>query len=478
MRRLAHLLILLAALGAGPAIAEPSVPWMPSPAARHALELLVDEAGLPLPVSQWPLPRAAVMQALDALAHDLPAPLDVARALVAGELRAAEDASLSLALRGHAEALSGFGDEATPGSVLGVRSGTAAAPGYAMQIGARVDEGAVPSRSQPKLRLEDSAIAVRIGDLQLQAWAHRSWWGPGWQSSLLLGSNAPPAYGIGVQRAGTGRSSSPWLSWMGPWTYDLFVARNDDTMGSMLVGTRITMRPLTWLEIGLSRTAQWGGRGRPESLDSFVQMLVGLGVNVEDDAQTKDVANELSGIDLRLRCPLGVRCAVYGQFIGEDETNHLPTRFLGLYGLEGWSADGRHRWFAEFAETLCGAVLDHNPVRRCAYRNHSYPEGYAHAGRWLGSAAGADSRLLTVGWLDAAGGTSLRVHAGSIGARVGVFASETETAQAGPMRGLAARQSWRWGRATLGAELDWFTVHAQQGKVEEARLGMTVRMPF
>ena len=78
---------------------------------------------------------------------------------------------------------------------------------------------------------------------------------------------------------------------MGPWTYDLFVARNDDTMGSMLVGTRITMRPLTWLEIGLSRTAQWGGRGRPESLDSFVQMLVGLGVNVEDDAQTRDCAN-------------------------------------------------------------------------------------------------------------------------------------------------------------------------------------------
>jgi hypothetical protein len=123
-------------------------------------------------------------------------------------------------------------------------------------------------------------------------------------------------------------------------------------------------------------------------------------------------------------------------------------------------------------------VLAHNPVRPCAYRNHAYPDGYAHAGRWLGAAAGADSRLLTLGWLDAAGGTSLRVHTGSIGARVGTFAADADPAHAGQLRGLAARQSWRWGRATLGAELDWFAVEARQGKVEEARLGMTVRMPF
>jgi len=236
--------------------------------------------------------------------------------------------------------------------------------------------------------------------------------------------------------------------------------------------------PLASLEIGFSRTAQWGGRGRPESLDSFVRMLAGEGINVEDDTQTQDVANELSGVDLRLRCPLGVPCALYGQFIGEDEANHLPARFMGLYGLESWSADGRHRWFAELVETTCGAVLAQNPVRPCAYRNHAYPEGYAHAGRWLGSAAGADSRLLTVGWLDVAGATSLRVHAGNIGARVGVFEDFADPAHAGRLRGLTARQAWRWGRVTLGAELDWFVVDTLQGTLEQARLGMTVRIPF
>ena len=72
---------------------------------------------------------------------------------------------------------------------------------------------------------------------QLQAWAHRSWWGPGWQSSLVLGNNAPPFYGIGLQRASAARSDSRWLSWMGPWSYEFFIAGDDDTINSYLVGS-------------------------------------------------------------------------------------------------------------------------------------------------------------------------------------------------------------------------------------------------
>ena len=45
-----------AMLSAVAAHANPSIPWTPSLAARHALEMLADEAGLQLPVTQWPLP--------------------------------------------------------------------------------------------------------------------------------------------------------------------------------------------------------------------------------------------------------------------------------------------------------------------------------------------------------------------------------------------------------------------------------------
>jgi hypothetical protein len=233
------------------------------------------------------------------------------------------------------------------------------------------------------------------------------------------------------------------------------------------------------LEIGLTRTAQWGGRGRPQSFDSFLLMLESARFNPDTPAkQAEDPAKELAGLELRLRCGSIVPCAFYAQLAAEAETRNVPSNFLGLYGLESWSADGRHRWFAEFAVTVCGGAYGYYPVRGCAYRSFDYPDGYTHAGRWLGSAAGADSRLWTLGWLDVERGMLLRLHYGSIGARVGVYAPAADPVHSGSIRGVSGRKSWTWGRATVGAELDWMRIDAQQGPLQEARLGATMHMPF
>ena len=61
---------------------------MPDAAARHRLELLVDEAGLELPLTHWPLPRRAVEDALDALPGALAPALADARAQLQENLRA------------------------------------------------------------------------------------------------------------------------------------------------------------------------------------------------------------------------------------------------------------------------------------------------------------------------------------------------------------------------------------------------------
>lgn len=181
--------------------AEPSVPWAPSAAGRHAIELLVDDAGLDLTTTQWPLPRSAVARAIDALPSELPPALDAARARVKRELRA-EDGSLgTVTIRSRAEVLAGFGDDATPGSALALRSPTYAAPNLAMQFGARVDVRANAAASGTRLRLDDSAVATEAFGVQLQAWAHRAWWGPFWQSALALSNNAPALMGVGLQRA-------------------------------------------------------------------------------------------------------------------------------------------------------------------------------------------------------------------------------------------------------------------------------------
>src|SRR5450759_1234717 len=51
--------------------AGPSIPYMPTWQARHHLERLVDEAGLQITTTHWPLPSLAIQNALEDLPKDI-----------------------------------------------------------------------------------------------------------------------------------------------------------------------------------------------------------------------------------------------------------------------------------------------------------------------------------------------------------------------------------------------------------------------
>ncbi|MEP6504566.1 MAG: capsule assembly Wzi family protein [Betaproteobacteria bacterium] len=459
-----------------------SVPWTPSLEGRHAIEVLVDDGGLALTVSQWPLPRDAVQQALDALPSALPPALAAARDRVQAELRSQQHGRLGLTVRQRADALSGFGDDATPGSSLQLRSGELDGPHLAMQLGGRLDPVADSGRAQATARLDDSAIAVDAFGIQAQAWAHRSWWGPGWQSALPLGNNAPALAGIGLQRAAVVPSESPWLSWIGPWNADFFLARTTGQApapgsDALVSGFRLTARPLSHVEIGLTRMVQFGGLGRAETLRSFGRALSGRHQNVEPGTdQSLDSGNGLAGYDMRIRCPDALRCAAYGQLMGEDDKKHLPYKFLELLGTEVWSADGVTRLFFEWTMTGCQIGLKGSNQHGCAYRNYAYQGGYTSANRWLGASVGGDSRLLTLGWIDSDWDSSIRVDHGRVGASIGVFSSTADTSSIGSLWAVSARRSWHFGSARLTPEFDWSHVATTTGVRVESRFGLEMSM--
>ena len=103
-----------------------SVPWTPSLTARHAIEVLVDDGGLPLTMSQWPLPREAVQRALDTLP---------ARA----------------AARAGRRARAGAGGVARP-AVCRVGADRARAQGCAAGLRRRCDAGQQPATAQWRTR--------------------------------------------------------------------------------------------------------------------------------------------------------------------------------------------------------------------------------------------------------------------------------------------------------------------------------------
>jgi len=348
-----------------------------------------------------------------------------------------------------------------------------------MQVGGRLDPVADSGATHATARLDDTAVAVDAFGIQAQAWAHRSWWGPGWQSALPLSNNSPPLDAIGFQRAAVVPSESPWLSWLGPWNTDFFVARTEGQppgpgSDALITGWRVTAHPLPLLEISLTRMAQFGGQGHAETLGSFARAVVGAHANAQTVvAQSHDSGNGLAGGDLRLRCPFGVRCAVYTQVMGEDSRKHLPFKYLETLGAETWTADGTMRFYFEAAEIGCRETWRHQTVPRCAYVNYAYHNGFTNGNRWLGASVGSDGKLLTLGWIDSEWDSSLRLDYGHVGTRIDTFNEAVQPQAPGaPLWALSARRSWHFGSTSVTPEFDWTRLDARDGVHVSSRIGV------
>jgi hypothetical protein len=126
-------------------------------------------------------------------------------------------------------------------------------------------------------------------------------------------------------------------------------------------------------------------------------MLLGRDNSTEDEDRLEEPGNQMAGYDMRLRSPWKkLPVAVYTQWIGEDEAGGLPSKFLGLFGLEVWGSSriGGWRLRAEYADTACSFSRE-QPDFDCAYRNSIYPQGYAYRGRVIGHAMDNDSRMMS-----------------------------------------------------------------------------------
>jgi hypothetical protein len=252
-------------------------------------------------------------------------------------------------------------------------------------------------------RPDGSYLGVNIGNFMLSAGFMERWWGPGWEGSLILSTNARPIPGITLERNYTDPFKTRWLSWIGPWRASIAVGESES--GGVAVSrvrflaARVNFKPRPWLEFGLTRTAQWCGSGRPCGWQVFRDLVMGRDNRDEALGAEDEPGNQMAGYDMRVRWPgRAVPLAFYSQWIGEDEAGGLPSKFLGLFGLETWGSFGRTAWqlHAEYADTACNFSRE-SPQFSCGYRNTVYPQGYAFRGRIIGHAMDNDSRMYSLG---------------------------------------------------------------------------------
>jgi hypothetical protein len=255
-----------------------------------------------------------------------------------------------------------------------------------------------------QFRPDGSYLGVNVGNFMISAGFMERWWGPGWDGSLILSTNARPIPSLTLERNYTDPFKTRLLSWIGPWRASIAVGEAEShgvpLPNVRFLAARVNFKPRPWLEFGLTRTAQWCGGDRQCGWSTFTDLLLGRDNQVENGAATEEQpGNQLAGYDARLRSPWkALPAAIYAQWIGEDEAGGLPSKFIGLIGLETWATIpfGVLRVRAEFTDTTCNFTRE-SPQYGCAYRNSIYPQGYTYRGRIIGHSMDNDSRMYSVG---------------------------------------------------------------------------------
>ena len=250
-------------------------------------------------------------------------------------------------------------------------------------------------------RVDGSYLSYQLGNWALAAGAIDRWWGPAWHNGLILSNNARPIPGLSLQRNHSKAFKSRWLSWIGPWQATAFAGQLESERAipdAYLLGGRINFKPSPNLEIGLARTAQWGGEGRPQNGSTLKDLILGNDNRGDDDIdQSNEPGNQLASVDLRYSFASNHSSnAIYGQFTGEDESQGMPSRGIVQLGLESsfLYRDIQHRIILEASDTTASSYSDDRP--NYAYEHAIYKDGYRYKGRPIGASMDNDSRQITL----------------------------------------------------------------------------------
>ena len=217
MRLAAALPAWMLSLATAQALADP---WIAPGDARlrHDLELLADAGIVRAPLTAWPVSWAEVARDVGGKTTEAGQPAWLAAALArvqsaAGVASRTGHLSGELRIAGSEQpmALRRFGDTPREEGEL-----SAGVQYTGERFAFRAQATAVADADDGKTyRPDGSYVAMVLGNWMLHAGYIDRWWGPGWEGSLILGSNARPIPSVTIERNYSDAIDHPWLHWIG-----------------------------------------------------------------------------------------------------------------------------------------------------------------------------------------------------------------------------------------------------------------------
>lgn len=207
-----------------------------------------------------------------------------------------------------------------------------------------VEPAAIFADNRQDFEAETFYAKLSLWNIEVEAGRDTLWWGPGYHGAMLLSDNAYP---LNLVKIGSAHPFSlPWeYEQLGKWNIDFFVARLEQKREyphTRLAGLRLEYAPCGYFNVGLSRTALFGGKGRPH-LDAgdYWDIFTAFGKNELSQDPSRNLSDQKAAVDFMLNIPWYERpfafCTnlqFYGEWAGEDKfapwENEAPGYLAGL----------------------------------------------------------------------------------------------------------------------------------------------------
>lgn len=266
-----------------------------------------------------------------------------------------------------------------------------------VDLTARFDSPYLGLSLTPELRVYDDETFVKLKKWYalLNLWKEEfffgkesSWWGPGENGALLLSNNAEPVAMVKLS------NSIPYDIFGVGFRGTFFISRLEedrtDIQSPIFYGIRLDFKPIRFLELGLTKTALFGGKGRKEDLGAFWNSLVGKGENAETP-DPSEPGDQRAGYDVKLVIPFSYQpVTFYLESAGEDEAGGLPSKWAYIYGVYFPRVANLDRLElgGEYADTVISEASG------IWYNHHIYTQGYTNKGRVIGHYIASDAKDL------------------------------------------------------------------------------------
>lgn len=185
------------------------------------------------------------------------------------------------------------------------------APAYPLtvrQVIANVDlnplQPASPVAGVDRFTIQNAYLSTNLDSWNFSFGKQDLWWSPDFGSSFLFSNNAEPIYMFRLSRVRP--FTLPWIfRYLGPMKIDLFVGRmrgNDFPSDPIFHGEKVTFKPTRNLELGFSRTTEFGGDGRAMTLGAIWHSYVAYVSSVNYGAN-ENPGHRVGGFDFSYKLP-------------------------------------------------------------------------------------------------------------------------------------------------------------------------------